>query len=442
MDTIICDITAFDYWRIPPIVQLLLAGNETDPVLTKLFKEETVLATREAMASSPLCQTWLRPNPATRNIGRAAKDLMPAISLLAASHRGPIDISVDDRTRCYTPGITRPRFSANDMPFGSTTPIGENLQVANLPFTLLQLAARASLTRVIMLATEACGSFTIYQAPQPIKDALQTCVRNRRFPVVGGWEPFIDGNGCLTDLWTRPAPTTAQELSRMTLDAAPKRGCERLRVAASLVKPDAASPFEARAGILLGLPRQHGGEGHAGLSFNKRINLSSKAKTLAHRSFCLCDLYWEEGLDVECQSTLVHNKANSFLSDSDRTTALRNMGIDVLPLTYDQLKSEARFAAFSETVANIRGKRLKPKTAQIRDAQPGSVGFAAEGGMGRATPEAWSARLQRAWGRATSGTAARPWGMVAYRVWDTSARRAPAGSLKQVAAPDLMGIPL
>lgn len=122
MDTIICDITAFDYWRIPPIVQLLLAGNETDPVLTKLFKEETVLATREAMASSPLCQTWLRPNPATRNIGRAAKDLMPAISLLAASHRGPIDISVDDRTRCYTPGITRPRFSANDMPFGSTTP--------------------------------------------------------------------------------------------------------------------------------------------------------------------------------------------------------------------------------------------------------------------------------------------------------------------------------
>lgn len=60
----------------------------------------------------------------------------------------------------------------------------------------------------------------------------------------------------------------------------------------------------------------------------------------------------------------MHNKANSFLSDSDRTTALRNMGIDVLPLTYDQLKSEARFAAFSETVANIRGKRLKPKTVR------------------------------------------------------------------------------
>ena len=81
-------------------------------------------------------------------------------------------------------------------------------------------------------------------------------------------------------------------------------------------------------------------------------------------------------------------------------------------------------------------------TAQIRDAQPGSVGFAAEEDMGRATPEAWSARLQRAWGRATSGTAARPWGMVAYRARDTSARRAPAFSLKQVVAPDLMGIPL
>ena len=83
-----------------------------------------------------------------------------------------------------------------------------------------------------------------------------------------------------------------------------------------------------------------------------------------------------------------------------------------------------------------------PHPHRRRDAQPGSVGFAAEGDMGRATPEAWSARLQRAWGRATSGTAARPWGMVAYRVRDTSARRAPAGSLKQVVAPDLMGIPL
>ena len=83
-----------------------------------------------------------------------------------------------------------------------------------------------------------------------------------------------------------------------------------------------------------------------------------------------------------------------------------------------------------------------PHPHRRRDAQPGSVGFAAEGNMGRATPEAWSARLQRAWGRATSGTAARPWGMVAYRVRDTSARRAPAGSLKQVVAPDLMGIPL
>ena len=57
---------------------------------------------------------------------------------------------------------------------------------------------------------------------------------------------------------------------------------------------------------------------------------------------------------------------------------------------------------------------------------PGSVECATPEGMG---------------GRATSGTA-RPWGMVAYCARDTSARRAPAFSLKQVVAPDLMGIPL
>lgn len=364
METIICDITAFDYWRIPPIVQLLLSNDEVSPTIVKLFREESIHELRKSLANSPLCQTWLRPNPAIRNLSETARALMPAIPLLAANHDGPIDVLINDRARCHAPGITRPRFSACDMPFGSTIPISGEVQVASPAFALLQLAGRASLARTVMLATELCGSFAIYDAPQPIKSALQALARTQRFPKIGGWEPFIDSAGNLTDLWSRPALATPQDLFRLACETSPKRGCKNLRIAASLVTPDAASPFEARAGILLGLPPHYGGEGHAGLSFNKRIDLTGKARILAQRPYCLCDLYWEEGLDVECQSSVIHNEEGSFLSDSDRTAALRSIGIDVLPLTYDQLKNETRFAAFSETVANIRGTRLKPKTTR------------------------------------------------------------------------------
>lgn len=368
MENIICDITAFDYWRIPPIVQLLLAGDETDPSLQRLFGESALMATRASMASSPLCEKLLQPNPATRKIGATAQCLKSVAPLLAANHRGPVDILVTKRTECHLSSITQPRFTAHELPPCSTTPIAENISVTNPPFTLLQLAARSSLARTIMLATEVCGTFAIFKVPEPIKAALNPLTRNRPFPKIAGWEPFIDSTGSITDLWSRPALATPQELLNTAFEAAPKRGCENLRLAANLVVPNAASPFEARAGILLGLSRRRGGEGHTHFAFNKSIDLTRKAQVLAHRRHCVCDLYWEDGLDVECQSAMVHNEESSFLSDSDRTTALKHMGINVLPLTYEQLKDETRFEAFSETITNIRGTQFRRKTPRQKAA--------------------------------------------------------------------------
>ena len=90
---------------------------------------------------------------------------------------------------------------------------------------------------------------------------------------------------------------------------------------------------------------------------------------LAQRECCYCDyLYWDEGIDVECQSALVHESHASFLSDSRRTAALQHMGIKTLPITYDQIKSEKQFNALAQTVADLRGVEHKPKTAQHKQA--------------------------------------------------------------------------
>lgn len=91
---------------------------------------------------------------------------------------------------------------------------------------------------------------------------------------------------------------------------------------------------------------------------------------MAQRGYCSCDLYWPDGLDIECQSAQHHDNEGSFLSDADRSAALELMGVKVLPLTYAQLKDEDRFAAFSAAVAHARGIKVAPKTgAQAKAAE-------------------------------------------------------------------------
>ena len=63
---------------------------------------------------------------------------------------------------------------------------------------------------------------------------------------------------------------------------------------------------------------------------------------------------------------MAHDREASFLSDSDRTAALRCMGIDVLPVTFSQVNYQERFDALSRTIASMRRRKLAPKTAAQR----------------------------------------------------------------------------
>ena len=40
METIICDISAFLYWRVPPVVRLLASAADDDPLLANLVSPE------------------------------------------------------------------------------------------------------------------------------------------------------------------------------------------------------------------------------------------------------------------------------------------------------------------------------------------------------------------------------------------------------------------
>lgn len=244
-----------------------------------------------------------------------------------------------------------------------------DIGITSPAFTLLELAARANDVQTLMMASELCGSFAVYSPPSLIREALEKLLPDdqnpkRRIPVVGGWRPFVDSKGHLSSLWQRPPLVHPRELATLADRSDSRRGASRMKLASELVKESAASPFEVQTALLLGLPYRNGGQSLDGFVCNKKIDLTHRATLLAEKRHCYCDLYWEEGLDLECQSTLVHQNAESYLSDSERALALESMGIKVLPITFDQISSRERFDAASQLIAKTLGLKLPKKTTR------------------------------------------------------------------------------
>lgn len=362
MDTVLCGSTAYQYWRTPPIVHLLAAAPEDHPALRFLIDSDELQAFRALLDSRTQFACGC-VGPAWRNVREESKTIREYHRFLAPFAELPVDILVYDSRDRRASSIVEPWLWSVDMPFGSMTNIVDDLYVTSPAFTLLQLASKTGLVRTVLLASELCGTYAVYQPPAPVAELLNKLAVRGKLRSFGGWKPGIDANGQLTGLWSRDPLLTPQDLLEIADVASPQRGCKRLCQAAELVMPMAASPFETQAGILLGFSRRRGGEGYTGCAHNVRVDLSRDAKLVAQRGYCSCDLYWPDGLDIECQSAQHHDNEGSFLSDADRSAALELMGVKVLPLTYAQLKDEDRFAAFSAAVAHARGIKLAPKTA-------------------------------------------------------------------------------
>ena len=368
METIICDISAFKYWRIPPVVRVLTGAPLDDPLLRDLVSAEELSRLRAACSELPLARACESSGARWRAAGAASWDVRRIAGQLVAGLDAPIDVLVSRRTQSRRATLVRPRVWAPGVDEGELRSMGEGVSVVSPALSLLQVAARTSLERTVLLASELCGSFSVFEAPACVLEVLQGLVDDGRLPRLGGWAPCLDVGGKITDLWSRRPLATPDDLLGVAQGSGARNGRAKLVEAAGLVAPGAASPFEVQTGVLLGFPRVRGGEGHGGFSHNRRIALTPEARRLAKRSSCYCDLYWDEGVDLECQSALAHGSAVGFLSDSDRSAALGLMGIRVVPVTYSQITSEASLWALSRAVARQRGVEWRPPTERQRAA--------------------------------------------------------------------------
>lgn len=248
------------------------------------------------------------------------------------------------------------------IPLGGIRDTILDVQVCSPLFTLLTLAAYVPETHLEMAMYEFCGTFSVYKPSASVEDALARAETQHLFPAGFGWRRVKDASGNATDLWRRPPLVELDELRKFADDIQGMHGKKIFVNASRAITGIAASPFESQLSLLWGLPQRKGGKGIFGFTNNAEIRLTRKAKLLYPHERCYGDLFWEGSdahgpLDVECQGAVIHDDGGALISDSDRTTALNSMGIEVVPVTYRQIISSKSFDAVTDLIEKKLGIR-------------------------------------------------------------------------------------
>lgn len=154
-------------------------------------------------------------------------------------------------------------------------------------------------------------------------------------------------------------------LTRDSLASAVRRfkgvhGVAAARRAGRYVPFRCASPKECEVGMMLQLPGEMGGCGFPAPEVNLEQVLSLKQQRLLHRRSFKCDFFWpSNNVAVEYDSKEFHSDAERIERDAIRRNSLEYLGITVLTLTWNQLKSYPAFETFAMQLASHLGIRLR-----------------------------------------------------------------------------------
>lgn len=329
MDRYFSGITALRYLRTPPQVLALY------PPLAEPYQDSNHMK----LASSPLIEDILHT---------------------------PLDCTVFHANKRRSSKYYRYHLSNTDLPFGCFRPCNHGCYVASPPYALLTSAAFLTETQLLMLAFEFCGTYSVYSPRTRTEKLLQDAYAKRAINPADGWNRVCSATGKASNLWKREPLTTPDELLAFCTEARGLAGAKRLRRVASLVTGVCASPFKAQASILLGLPRRLGGQGYH-FNNNHRIELTTSAQAIYPHTCCYADIFFEAtdehpALDIECQGRSAHDNEAASISDSNRIAALQSMGIEVIPLTFEQFYDADRFCAILDLIATKLDTSIKPKT--------------------------------------------------------------------------------
>lgn len=372
MATIICDISAWQYARTPPLIR----DVEVDPA--------------QAVAPPPHGLGFSRRELRERANASEAERLVR--SRILTDLKGltlPVHVMVDaSACTMHATRFVLPHRVPKGVGLADCIPLGNDLYVLSPELTLLCQGAGRGEIALAKMMYEACGLFSLFPAGKVgsyVLASMQSQGLLRSMPSSGvygycdgtgrplgscdawgneiGWVPSIDRSGRVTNLWKRPPLTSVERLHDVAARLGGVRGLSVARRALGLVRNGAASPAEVYCCLLLLSGVWAGGESWGDPDLNRQIFFTPQAQALAGTAFCVGDIVWPDRKRIlEVQSELWHADREGFYIKTGRTPALGSMGYEVMEITYRQMADLEQFDAILPFLADHLGFGLQKRT--------------------------------------------------------------------------------
>lgn len=337
MKDLLCDISAFRYWRLPP----------------------------QALA---LCSPLPRPEEDRQRYGLARNPTAAVVLGL------PLHTLVGTRNKRTCPASVRQRLFLGELPRESVLETEHGFLVTSPLLTAFIMSRHLTDLQLLLVLAEMCGLFTVCALPAALEAELSRAIESGAIPATFGWARCPSEDGAVSNLWRRDALVLDGDLDRFCSDVCGMRYGKRFVAVSHLVPLGAASPFEVETYLLLGLPRSLGGEGFCGIELNVEVMLSTSARSIVGKSRVYIDLLLsspngKRQVAIECQGKASHGRAGDGLRDADRMTALQAMGYDVFLLTHGQISDEDRFRAIVKAVCRLLDVEYRDKSSEEQGAE-------------------------------------------------------------------------
>lgn len=227
-------------------------------------------------------------------------------------------------------------FSYREKPF---VRIGNGVFASCPELCFVQLATMLPLYELVKAGDALCGSFFI--------------------------DPDADGS-----LGGRTPITSKRRIEAFLRHNPGLRGTKSARSALRFMVDGAASPPEAFLWSVLSTSQRHGGFSIPGLTMNKRIRPSKKARRIAGRETLVPDLsHHDSRLAIEYDSNSEHLEAAQVTRDSSKRLALEADGYKVITVTTRQLADPVSMMDVAEQAAKRIGYRMRIRSKNFDQSQ-------------------------------------------------------------------------
>ena len=375
MDAIICDISAWEYWRTPPVLRDVEIPQDI------------------ALAGPPdgLDLGWAagKTRANARHIEEQVRQrLLTDLKGISV----PVHVMLPNALR-YSSDLIKAHRIPKGLPKHCAVDIGGGLGVVSASLLLSAPFCNVDRVQLALAMFEACGIYATSPDNSRMRFVLRMLKNNGELEENGMLNPasviceYYDANGrrstfldsagedipwslCMpnsgagSNLWKRPPLTTVDELSTLASEFKGIPGCRSVEQALELAMDGSASPLESKIALFLTANRRFGGEGWPKPKLNHRINFDKAAQRLSGQRFCVADqLYTETKGVLEVEGEAYHSADLTFKRETGRAAALESMGYHVVSFTNDQVADLKNFDAIIGRRAEVLGLPLANRTA-------------------------------------------------------------------------------